>query len=207
MYYSFTCYAFRDLWRRLLKVYPNRQSCSNVNNISQYLIRWQVVKKDANDNSAGILLRMYWRCMTMDACQIPKARPHWMNNIQILFTQPKAATCCNHIMSLLMSAWPLPTPIISETVFQTDHYINALWAVGVDASWWVIYRSFNHFLTFRNTNFVELLFRDSVSIMQKAHIFSLKKTCWLMYREEVVVHAFNLFGAGIIFFYFSTPCI
>jgi hypothetical protein len=92
------------------------------------------------------------------------------------FTQSKAATCCNHILSLLMSACPVPTPITSETVFQTTHYINALWVVGVDTSQSVKYKSSNHLLTFRSTNFVQVLFRDSVSIMQKAHIVFLKRS-------------------------------
>jgi hypothetical protein len=114
-----------------------------------------------------------------------------MNNMYVLVTQSKAPTCCNHILTLLMPAWPVPTPITSETVFQTNHYINALGVVRVDTSQSVKYKSSNHFLTFRSTNFVQLLFRDSVSIMQKAHIVSLKKTSQLMCREELVVHTFN----------------
>ena len=113
-----------------------------------------------------------------------------MNNMHILFTQSKAATCCNHILTLLMPAWPVPTPITSEIVFQTTHYINALGVDGVDTSQSVKYKISNHFLTFRSTNFVQLLFRNSVSIMQKAHIVSLKKTSQLMCREEFVVHTF-----------------
>jgi hypothetical protein len=82
-YYSFTLYAFRDQWRRMLWF------TLTVNHAAMQIILVRPFsvtrsKIDATENSAWILLRMKnsrtcWRCMTMNACQTPRVTTSTLN--------------------------------------------------------------------------------------------------------------------------------